>query len=137
MQSLIYVNKLGKNSEDTYTYEFYFSEEPEMTWGMHWDNKPASINNITTIEKQNYDFVKILKTNISFDLPQRNSCFSMQDMKDGIIPVAWENIDGYEEYPDNGRIVFPFGIPQTDVEINLAKRDLVFDKDAVSEDFEF
>lgn len=128
MQSLIYVNKLGQNSEDTYTYEFYFSEEPEMVWGMHWDNKPASINNITTIEKQNYDFVKILKTTLNFDLPQRNYCFSMQDMKDGIIPVVWENIDGYEEYPDNGRIVFPFGMSQTDVEIKLAKRDLAFEK---------
>jgi hypothetical protein len=137
MQSLIFVNKLGKNSEDTYTYEFYFSEEPEMVWGEGWDYKTASLNNIETIEKQNYDFVKILKTKITFDLSQRNSCFSMQDMKDGIIPVAWENIDGYEEYPEDGRIVFPFGVPQTDVELTLSRRDLVFEKDVVDDGFDF
>lgn len=137
MQSIIFVNKLGKNSEDTYTYEFYFSEEPEMVWGQFWDNKPASINNITTIEKQNYDFVKILKTKINFDLAQKNSCFSMQDMKDLIIPVAWENIDGYEEYPENGRLVFQYGTAQADVELNLAKRDLAFDKNSTVDDFEF
>lgn len=128
MYSLIFINKLGKNSEDTYTYEFYFSEEPEMAWGLHWDDKPASLNNITMIEKQNYDFVKMLKTNINFDLSQKNSCFSMQDMKDLIIPVAWENIDGYEEYPENGRLVFQFGVSETDVELKLAKRDLAFEK---------
>lgn len=55
------------------------------------------------------DLVKVVKTEIKFDLAQKNACYSMQDCKDMIIPVVWENIDGYEEYPEKGRIVLHFG----------------------------
>ena len=30
---LIYVNPIGKDSNNTYEYEFFFSETPEIAWG--------------------------------------------------------------------------------------------------------
>jgi hypothetical protein len=58
----------------------------------------------------------------------------MQDCKDGIMPVVWENIDGYDEYPDEGRVVFPFASPITEVEAMFSKRNLIFDEDDRCED---
>lgn len=128
MLGLVFVNIIGKNSEDEYVYEFYFSEEPEMAWDIDWDVKPATICNISVPKKMNYDIVKTLKTECILNVAQKNSCFSMQDCKDGIVPSAWENIDNVEEYPEEGRFVFPFGVDINDVECSLAKRDLAFDE---------
>jgi hypothetical protein len=137
MQSLIYVNIIGKNAEDEYVYEFYFSDEPEMAWGVDWDIKPAAICNLSVPQKMNYDVIKILKTNITLSVAQKNSCFSMQDCKDGIIPIAWENIDGYDEYPEEGRIVLAFGVELKNVEQMLNKRSLMFEGATNSETFDF
>lgn len=127
MLGLIYVNIIGKNSENEYMYEFYFSEEPDMAWGTDWDIKPAAICNLEVPQKQTYDIVKTLRTEYIFNVAQKNSCFSYQDCKDGILPVAWENIDNLEEYPEDGRFVFPFGCEIFDVEQALSKRDLLFE----------
>jgi len=129
MQSLIFVNLIGKNAEDEFVYEFYFSDEAEMAWGIDWEIKPSSICNLSVPKKMNYDIIKTLKTEISLCVAQKNSCFSMQDCKDGIVPIVWENIDGYDEYPDEGRIVFPFASTIEDVEEMLSKRNLLFDGD--------
>lgn len=127
MLGLIYVNVLGKNSDREYVYEFYFSDEPEMVWGIDWDIKPSSICNLEPPEKRNYNFIKILKTDFILNVAQKNCCFSMQDCKDGIIPIAWENIDDAEEYPEDGRFVFKFGLDITETEIILMKRNLFFE----------
>ena len=129
MQSLIFVNIVGKNAEDNFVYEFYFSDEAEMAWGIDWDIKPAVICNLSVPKKMNYDIIKTLKTDISLCVAQKNSCFSMQDCKDGIIPIVWENIDGYDEYPDEGRIVFPFASTLEEVEDMFSKRNLSFDSE--------
>ena len=135
MQSLIYVNIIGKNSEDEFVYEFYFSDEPDIAWGVDWDVRPASICNLSVPQKANYTMIKTLVTNIVLSVAQKNSCFSMQDCRDGVIPVAWEDIDGYDEYPEDGRIVLPFGIEFNDVEAVLASMNLVFNKE--KDEFEF
>ena len=135
-QKLVYVNKLGKNSESDYTYEFYFTDDPEYFWMTDADIKPASICNLGVPDKQNYTDIKILKTKLKFDLAQNNSCFSLQDTKDQILSLCWENIDGYECYPEEGRIVFPFGLDISEIEISLAKRNLAFEG-TDSKDFNF
>jgi len=134
MSKLIYVNKLGKNFNNEFTYEFYFSDEPEGAWDEHWNDKPAAHCNLMPPHPRNYDVVKTIKTNIIFNTAQNSGCHSMQDMKDGITPVAFENIDEYEEYPEDGRIVFPFSVDLSTVEITLARRNLVFEGDS---NFEF
>lgn len=126
MLSLVYINLVGMNADKEYLYEFYFSEEPELAWGVDWDRKPSGICNLSVPQKQVYDEIKMIKTDIILSLAQNNTCFSMQDCKDGIVPLGWEDIDLYEEYPENGRLVFPFGLNITDVELALGKRYLNF-----------
>ena len=126
MENLIYVNLMGKNADDEFLYEFYFSDDIEMVWDIDWDVKPAVICNLSVPQKVNYNTIKLLKTNILLNVSQKNSCFSMQDCRDGIIPVAWEDIDGYDEYPD-GRIVLPFGIEMGELENKLSIRSLAFE----------
>lgn len=129
MHKLVFVNMLGKNSEEEIIYEFYFSEDPEMAWGVDWDQKPSSICNIEVPKKMNYELIKLLKTDIVLITAQKNSCFSMQDCKDGVIPSAWEDIDEYDEYPENGRLVFAFASSLDDIENKLTLRGLSFDSD--------
>lgn len=127
MDSLVYVNKLGINVDQEYMYEFYFSSDPEFFWITDADIKPASICNLTVPDKSTYDYVQVLKTDIDLNVAQKNNCFSYQDCKDMVVPVAWENIDEYEENPESGRIVFPFGIGLGDVESILYNRGLNFE----------
>ena len=127
MSKLIYVNILGKNADDENVYEFYFTDEIEFVWQTDWDVKPSSICNIKPPPKMCYTNINILKTKIVLDLAQKNSCFSMQDCKDKIIPVAWENLDDYTEYPEDGRIVFHFGLDLAKIEVILAKRNITFE----------
>ena len=134
---LVYVNKVGVNSDNNFTYEFYFSEEPEAAWGIDWDVKPSYSANLAVLEERNYDCVEILKTELVFDLAQKSTSTSLQDMRDGVIPTCWECIDNYEVYPEAGRLVFPFGISKQDVEIKLAKRDIAFENAIKSDGFDF
>lgn len=127
MLGLIYVNTIGKNSDNEYVYEFYFSESAETAWGADWEVRPCVVCNLGIPQKLVYDEIKILKTNILLDLAQKNSCFSFLDCKDGIIPVAWENIDDADEYPEDGRLVFPFGADIYKIEELLNKRAICFD----------
>lgn len=122
MNHLIYINKLGLNSNGKNTYELYFSDEPDFAWGIDWECKPASVCNLTIPDKSIYELTKTLETELILNTAQNNSCFSMQDCKDGIIPLAWECIDDYEEYPKN-RIILPFGMPIEDLEYLLSKRN--------------
>lgn len=131
MLKLVYVNIIGKNSINQYIYEFYFTDDSKIEnfWLIDADIKPAVICNLTVPEKTVYDAVKILKTEYLLNVAQRNSCFSFQDCKDGIIPVAWENIDDAEEYPEDGRLIFPFGFEIEYVEQTLNRRELTFEGD--------
>jgi hypothetical protein len=137
MEGLIFVNKLGKNSDEKWVYEFYFSDEADAAWGLDWDVKPSVICNISVPQRMEYNFIKILNTDVSLNVSHKNSCFSMQDCKDTIIPVAWEDLDNAEEYPEEGRLVFPFSMDIIDVEHMLALRNLSFEDGNSKDDVDF
>jgi hypothetical protein len=60
---------------------------------------------------------------IRLNVAQANEQFSMWDAIDGIIPLAWENIDGMDDYPTK-RLAFPFGMPMSEVKDLLYERDI-------------
>lgn len=122
IKSLCYINLIGEDIDSNYTYEFLFTERLDEFWGEDFEQKPAGLcNNLTPIENS-FDEVIKTKTKFKLDLVQNNTCFSIQDCIDGIVALAWENIDDYDEYPNDGRIVFQFGDSFEDVEDKLAKR---------------
>ena len=70
--------------------------------------------------------VHTVKTKIKLDLAQDNCCFSMSDILDGICALGWENVDEYDEYPeDRGRLFFKFGETLETVEEKLAKCNIL------------
>ena len=52
-------------------------------------------------------------------------CFSMQDCMDGIVALAFENMDNYDSYPDDGRLFFMFGESLDEVERKLAMKNIL------------
>lgn len=123
---VVYVLYVGKDVDNLNIYHFLLSTNSEEVFSEGWGEKPScNINNdFLMISDNMYEYVKELKTSIILDLAQDNSCFSMQDCRDNIIALAYENIDNYEEYPDEGRIVIHFGDSIDEVERILAKRNL-------------
>lgn len=123
---IVYIIYIGKNADNLNVYHFLLSENCEDTFAEGWNEKPSCniSHEILKPDDTQYEYVKELKTNIKLDLAQDSCCTSMQDCRDHIIALAFENLDDAEEYPEDGRIVIHFGDYVDDVESMLAKRDL-------------
>ena len=52
----------------------------------------------------------------------------MWDAVDGVVALAWENMEGYDEYPDK-RMFFSFGEDIDSVNDKLYERDMVLKYD--------
>jgi len=123
---VVYVSLIGKDASGLNIYNIFVSQNTDDVFSEGWGEKPASNikNDFLMIDNDMFDYVKEVRTDIILDLAQDNTCFSMQDARDNIVALAYENIDEYEEYPENGRIVIHFGDMLSDVEKMLAKRDI-------------
>ena len=123
---VVFVLYIGKNSDGFNIYHFLLSKNTEDTFADGWSEKPSCNERLEMlmIDDTMYDYVKELKTNIKLDLAQDNCCFSMQDCRDQIVALAYENLDEAEEYPEPCRIVIHFGDKYDDVETMFAMRDM-------------
>ncbi len=130
---LAFINALGKDVNGYINYEFLFTEDIDDVWGEDWEVKPAGICNISSLESNLYNKNYILETNLILELAQNCNCFSMNDCTDGIIPLCWEDISDYEEYPEDGRFIVHFGENLADVNYKLAQKGLNFKN--ISEDY--
>lgn len=120
---LIHINYIGKKADGNRYYEFLFSRGPlETYWGKDFEHIPAYECNLEPDETYIHE-TKTLATTLSFKLLQESGSFSMQDGLDGIVALAWEDINFYDEHPEH-RLIFHFGIMKSDVEMMLAQRDL-------------
>ena len=90
---LVYINPIGKDSNNLFEYEFFFSETPDIVWGQDWNIAcPAACEN-TLPDPETYSEVKTLKTEIPLFCVQQNTCFSLQDCIDGIICLGYFQTD--------------------------------------------
>lgn len=121
--SVIYVQKIGQDNDGNYVYEFLISEDPDSVWVENWNEVPVCNEADTRPSQNDYDYVKELRTDIKLTLGQDNCCVSFMDIKDNIAALAYEDISGYEEYPEP-RLVIQYGDSLDYVEEMLAKRDL-------------
>lgn len=123
---LIYINVVGKDWKGIGRYEFLFSDSIENIDGEDWDAIPAAGLPSPPHEK----FVKKYGTLVSedkrLDVVQESDSFSMYDAVDGVLALAWENMDGYEDYPES-RIAFHFGDTIKKVEDTLYEHDLILE----------
>ena len=120
---LVYINKVGQNWKGNFIYEFLFSDILKDIDGEGWDAYPASNNPEPPSEK----FIKksgALVGDLKLEIVQESDSFAMWDAVDGIIAMAWENLDGYDEYPEK-RLFFSFGEEIDSVESKLYEKDMV------------
>lgn len=123
---VVFILYIGKNSDGFNIYHFLLSDNSEDTFAEGWAEKPSCNEKLENlmIEESMFEYVKELRTEIKLDLAQNNCCFSMQDCRDHIVALAYENLDEAEEYPEPCRIVIHFGDRINDVERMFAERDL-------------
>jgi hypothetical protein len=120
---LVYINKIGQNWKGNYIYEFLFSDVVEDIDGEGWDSYPSSGNP----EPPEGRFIKetgLLNTTLKLDLVQESDSFAMWDAVDGIVAMSWENMEGYDEYPEK-RLFFSFGEDIESVNNKLYEKDIV------------
>jgi hypothetical protein len=120
---LIYVNYVGKNYKGDNIYEFIFSDSISKIDGEEWDTFPASGRPHPPHEI----FIKSvgkLESKLNLDVIQNSDTFAVWDAIDGVIALAWENINDYDSYPDH-RLCFRFGESVSEVENKLYEKDLV------------
>jgi hypothetical protein len=120
---LIYINYVGKDYKSDYLYEFIFSDTTEDIDGDEWDTYPAS----GRPQAPHESFIKKvgrLESELKLDVVQNSDTFAVWDAVDGVIALAWENIDDYEAYPEK-RICFKFGEKLSNVEDALYEKDLI------------
>ena len=120
---LIYVNVVGKTHTDNYLYEFLFSNDAKNIDGDDWDQFPAS----GRPAPPHTNFIKKvgrLESELKLDVIQNSDTFAVWDAVDGVIALAWENINAYDSYPEH-RLCFKFGETIKEVELKLYEKDLI------------
>ena len=121
--NLVYINKIGQNWKGNYIYEFLFSDILKDIDCEGWDSYPSSGNP----EPPEGRFIKetgLLNTTLKLDLVQESDSFAMWDAVDGVVAMAWENMEGYDEYPEK-RLFFSFGEDIESVNSKLYEKDIV------------
>lgn len=117
-----FIRLIGEESDGYYRYEFIFTDNIDEFWCENGEYKPCCLVNNLQPKDEYITEIHIVKTKIKLDLIQDNCCFGFQDCTDGIIALAWENMDEYDEYPDErGRLFFKFGESLDETENKLAK----------------
>lgn len=122
---LVYVNEVGKTWEDQYIYEFLFSDTIKDVDGEDWDVYPAAGNP----QPPRTDLVKKVGKMVSetkLSLIQNSDTFAVWDAIDGVIALAWEDIEEYDEYPEH-RMCFKFGEPIKSVSDKLYEKEIILE----------
>ena len=120
---LIYVNYVGKSYKGDYRYEFLFSDTLKDIDGEDWDTFPAA----GRPDPPHEIFIKQvgeLESKLKLDVVQNSDTFAVWDAIDGVIALAWENVNAYDSYPEH-RLCFKFGDDIKDVEAKLYEKDLI------------
>jgi hypothetical protein len=122
---LCFIRLIGEENDGYYRYEFIFTDNVDEVFGENFNQKPACLVNGLIVDDKYITEIHIVKMKIKLDLIQDNCCFSIADSYDGIIALAWENVDGYDEYPGDGRIFFRFGETLDEVDNKLAMKNIL------------
>lgn len=108
LKNIIYINRFGSDG-DEYVYDLLFTNEIDLAWGDDWNVKPAGICGPIPPTPDSYNEKLRISTSIKLDLAQENGCFSMQDCMTRVIALAWENIDDYDVFEPDERLVIQYG----------------------------
>ena len=122
---LCFIRCIGEENDGFYRYEFIFTDRIDSVFGDGFDQKPSCLVNDLMVDDEYVTEIHIVRTKIKLDLIQNSCCFSVSDAYDGIISIAWQNIDDMDEFPEDGRIFFKFGETINEVEEKLAIKNIL------------
>ena len=122
---LCFIRLIGEENDGFYRYEFIFTDNIDEVFGEDFNQKPACLVNDLMVNDEYVTEIHIVRTKIKLDLIQNSCCFSVSDAYDGIISIAWQNIDDMDEFPEDGRIFFKFGETINEVEEKLAIKNIL------------
>ena len=123
---------VGEDYKGNLIYEFIFSDTIKDIDGDDWDTFPAS----GRPKPPHENFIKKvgrLESELNLDVIQKSDSFAVWDAVDGVIALAWENVNAYESYPEK-RLCFKFGETIEDVEAKLYEKDLIINYNIKSHD---
>lgn len=124
---LVYIKEANKYTDGTFEYDFFFSNTPDIVWGPDWEvSSPVSCGDITP-DKTTYTTIKRVKTTLPLKTIEETSCYSMEYAINGIVALAWIDLENLEDYPENGRMVFHFGDSVEKTEELLGNYDYKFE----------
>ena len=110
---LAFVSPVMENDKTgTYVYKLYFSENPDVVWGGAWDYDNPSISDDEDIypQEDTYSYTETVESGYRWGLAMKNACYPLLYCIYGILALSWIDIDGLEEYPENGRGILKFGM---------------------------
>ena len=122
---LVYIEPIGLNFNNEWEYEFLFSDSPDTVWGEDWAEQCPSACDSLRPDDSMVSVVKRLSTMIPFSTAQKNSCFSMQDCIDGIIPLCFSEIGEDTIEFHHKPLKFRFGEKLETVEMKIAECGLL------------
>lgn len=108
---LIFVKPICKNTDQTYEYDLFFSNTPDIVWGVDWEVNTPGLVSSDEITPDSTTYNKVVRIKIPFPLKtvQETYCYSMEYAIARIIALSWIDIENMEEYPEKGRMVLYFG----------------------------
>ena len=115
---LVFVNPICKNTDQTYEYDLFFSDTPDIVWGVDWEcNTPGLVGEEQILpDPTTYKKICRIKTTYPLKTVQETYCYSMEYAIARIIALSWIDIENMEEYPEHGRMVLYFGDTMEHVE---------------------
>ena len=125
---LCFIKYIGEDINNMNTYELLFTKTPDTFWGENFEYFPSCLCNELIPNKEEYEMVKTITTNVKLDLAINYCCFSYQDVTDMIIPIAWESLADLEEYPEDGRLILRYGITYQETELLLSKKNILINE---------
>ena len=118
---LVFVAPVMEDSKNgKYVYQLYFSENPDIVWGSSWDYDNPGVVFITEPEelypqKESYCETEYLESDYKLGLAVTNACYPLLYCIYGILALSWIDIEGLEDYPEQGRGVLKFGMDYEEV----------------------
>ena len=119
---LVFVSPVIVNEKTgTYIYKLYYSDNPDVVWGSAWDyNNPAVADKEDIYPQEDtYSLTETVESAYKFGLAMENSCYPLLYCVYDILALSWIDIEGLEEYPENGRCVLRFGMDYEQVKKTL------------------
>ena len=127
---LIFVKPICKNTDQTYEYDLFFSDTPDIVWGVDWEVNTPGLVTSDEITPDSTTYNKVVRIKVPFPLKtiEETYCYSMEYAIARIIALSWIDIENMEEYPEKGRMVLYFGDTFEHVEGVLSEFGIFIEK---------